>query len=134
MPRLAAVAVLLVAGCSSGGDSEAGFGVPAQPADAPLAGARTPIHGTVQVQGNGCLMLDTGSGPRWIVWPAGQESDQGQPVLEGRLVADGDALRGTGAEITVEALPDVNGYFGSFAAFCSAEDTGVVVLDDVARG
>jgi hypothetical protein len=135
---LAAVVVLLVAGCGPDGDDEGGFGVPTQPADAPLAGTRVPITGTVQVERNGCLMLDTGTGrPRWIVWPADQEDDQGQPVLEGRLVVDGDVLSGTGAELTADALPDWanrDSYFGSFGTFCSAEETGIVVLDDVARG
>ena len=43
---------------------------------------------------------------RWIVWPADQEDEQGQPVLEGRRVADGDVLSGTGAEVPADALPD----------------------------
>ena len=136
---LVAVVVLLAAGCGAAdGEGEGGFGVPKQPAEEPLAGTRTPIRGTVQVESNGCLTLDTGTGePRWIVWPADQEDDQGQPVLDGRVVGDGDVLVGTGAEVPVDALPDWpnrDGYFGSFAAFCSAEETGVVVLDDVARG
>jgi len=130
-----AAVVLLTAGCSA--DDEGGFGVPQQPADAPLAGSRTPIHGTVEVQPNGCLMLDTGTGrPRWIVWPADQAAEQGQPVLDGRLVVVGDVLSGTGAEVSVDALPEWpnrDGYFGSFAVYCSAEESGVVVLDDAVR-
>ena len=130
-------AALLLAGCGDAGD-EGGFGVPRQPADAPLPGARTEIRGTVQVESNGCLNLDTGSGePRWIVWPAGQEDDQGQPVLDGRVVADGDELTGTGAVVSADVLPDwsdPNGYFGSYGAFCAAGRKGIVVLDDVVRG
>jgi len=129
--------VFALAGCSTDGEGEGGFGVPRQPADAPLAGTRTDIRGTVQVESNGCLTLDTGTGePRWIVWPADQEDDQGQPVLDGRVVGDGDVLVGTGAEVSIDALPDWpnrDGYFGSFAVFCSAEESGVVVLDAVAR-
>jgi hypothetical protein len=126
---------LALAACGTADDTEGGFGVPRQPSDDPFAGPRTDIRGTVQVESDGCLTLDTGTGEsRWIVWPADQEDDQGQPVLDGRVVGDGDVLVGTGAEVTVEALPDANGYYGSFAAFCSAEETGVVVFDDVARG
>jgi hypothetical protein len=90
----------------------------------------------VHVESNGCLTLDTGTGTRWIVWPADQDDDQGQPVLDGRVVGDGDVLVGTGAELPVGALPewwDADGYFGSFGAFCSAERTGIVLLDHVAR-
>jgi hypothetical protein len=126
---------LLLAGC--GGDDEAGFGLPRQPADAPLAGTRTEIRGTFHVESNGCWTLDTGSGGhRWIVWPADQEDDMGQPVLDGRVLADGDELRGTGAEGTTDVLPErgnPDGYWGSYSSFCSAEQTGIVVLDDVAR-
>jgi hypothetical protein len=133
----AVTAALLLAGCGDAG-AEGGFGVPRQPADAPLPGARTEIRGTVQVESNGCLTLDTGSGaPRWIVWPAAQEADQGQPVLDGRVVADGDELTGTGTVASADVLPDSsdpNGYFGSYGAFCAAEQKGIVVLDDVVRG
>jgi hypothetical protein len=131
-----ALVVVLGTGCATD-EGEGGFGVPRQPADAPLAGDRAPVRGTVQVEANGCLMLDTGTGrPRWVVWPADQDDDQGQVVLEDRLVVDGDVLRGSGAEIAVDALPgwsNRDSYFGSFAAFCSAEESGVLVLDDVAR-
>ncbi len=135
--RIAALLALalLLAGCS--GDDEGGFGVPKQPADAPLAGTRTEIRGTFHVESNGCWTLDTGSGGhRWIVWPADQEDDQGQPVLDGRVVADGDELTGTGAELSADALPEhgnPDGYWGSYSSFCSAQQTGIVVLDDVAR-
>jgi hypothetical protein len=129
------VLALLLAGCS--GDDEGGFGVPKQPAEAPLDGGRVTISGTVVVQSNGCLTLDTGIGaPRWIVWPADQEDDMGQPVVDGRVVADGDRLRGTGTQGTADVLPDwsnADSYFASYGTFCSAEETGIVVLDDVAR-
>jgi hypothetical protein len=128
--------VLLLAGCSSGSD-EGGFGVPKQPADAPLDGGRVTITGTVVVQSNGCIALDTGVGePRWIVWPADQEDDMGQPVLDGRVVADGDRLRGTGTQGPADVLPDwsnADSYFASYGTFCAAEETGIVALDDVAR-
>ena len=129
------VLALLLAGCS--GDNEGGFGVPKQPADAPLDGGRIAISGTVVVQSNGCLTLDTGDGvPRWIVWPADQEVDMGQPVLDGRVVADGDRLRGSGTKGPAGVLPDwsnADSYFASYGAFCSAEESGIVALDDVAR-
>ena len=131
-----ALTALVLCGCTSESD-EAGFGVPKQPADAPLAGPRTEIRGTFHVESNGCWTLDTGSGEhRWIVWPADQEDDMGQPVLDGRVVADGDELSGTGAEASVDALPEQgtpDGYWGSYSSFCSAAQTGIVILDDVAR-
>ena len=43
---------------------------------------------------------------------------------------------GSGALAAVDVLPggaDPNSYFGSYGSFCSAGETGVVVLDDVAR-
>jgi hypothetical protein len=136
MRTTALLALTLLAGCSTE-STEGGFGVPKQPADAPLDGGRTTISGTVVVQHNGCLALDTGIGePRWIVWPADQEDDGGQPVLDGRVVADGDRLRGTGTQGPADILPDwSNGdsYFASFGTFCSAQETGIVALDDVAR-
>ena len=128
---------LLLAGCGDTGD-EGGFGVPRQPADAPLPGTRTELRGTVQVESNGCLTLDTGRGePRWIIWPAEQEDHLGQPVLDGRAVEDGDELAGTGAVTSADVLPDwpnPDGYFGSYGAFCAAGRKGIVVLDDVVRG
>ena len=133
---LVGTAVLLLAGCGVTGD-EAGFGVPRQPAGPPLAGTRTEIRGTVRVESNGCLTLDTGSGERrWIVWPAGQEENQGRPALDGRLVTDGDELTGTGSVVSADALPDWSyrdSYFGSYGAFCGAGQKGIVVLDDVVR-
>jgi hypothetical protein len=127
--------LVLLTGCAGSGEGEAGFGVPTQPSDASVAGPRTDIRGTVRVAENGCLLLEPdGGGRRWIVWPAGQEADQGQPVVAGRLVRDGDVLRGRGALGTGDALPgwaDPNSYFGSYGAFCSADETGVVLLDDV---
>jgi hypothetical protein len=134
--RLVALAPLvLVAGCT--GTAEGGFGVPRQPADAAVDGPRAEVRGTVSVARNGCLMLDLGGGElRWIVWPSDQGDDQGQPVLDGRPVADGDVLSGSGADVAADALPDwdqKDGYFASFGGFCSAERTGVVVFDDVAR-
>ena len=135
---LVTAVLLALAGCAQTDEGQAGFGVPTQPSDEPVAGVRSEIRGTVRVADNGCVMLETsGAGRRWIVWPAGQEHDQGQPVLADRLVADGDVLRGTGALVSADALPgwaDRQSYFGSFGTFCSAEETGVVVLDDVARG
>jgi hypothetical protein len=137
--RIAAlpVLVLLAVGCSTD-STEGGFGVPRQPDDAPLAGERTAVRGTVRVESNGCLTLDTGTGaPRWIVWPADQGGDRGQPVLDGRVVGHGDALTGTGAELPADALPDWekgDSYFASFGTFCSVERIGIVVFDDVARG
>jgi hypothetical protein len=129
-------ALVLMAGCTDSGD-EGGFGVPRQPADAPISGLRAEVRGTVSVAGNGCLMLEVGSGEqRWIVWPADQDDDHGQPVLDGRRVADGDVLSGSGAEVPADALPEwdqQDSYFASFGGFCSAGRTGVVVFDDVAR-
>jgi hypothetical protein len=129
-------ALVLPAGCTDSGD-EGGFGVPRQPADAPISGARAEVRGTVSVAGNGCLMLEVGSGEqRWIVWPADQDDDHGQPVLDGRRVADGDVLSGSGAEVPADALPEwdqQDSYFASFGGFCSAGRTGVVVFDDVVR-
>jgi uncharacterized protein YfaP (DUF2135 family) len=129
-------ALLLLAGCGDAG-SEGGFGVPRQPADAPLVGTRTEIRGTVRVEANGCLTLDTGNrAARWIVWPAGQEEEQGQPVLAGRVVADGDEVTGSGAEMSAAVLPgwsNDSSYFRSYGSFCAAGERGIVVLDDVAR-
>jgi hypothetical protein len=135
--RLVGVAALvLLAGCTDSGN-EGGFGVPRQPADAPISGPRAEVRGTVSVASNGCLMLEVEGGEqRWIVWPADQDHDHGQPVLDGRRVADGDVLSGSGAEVPADALPDwdnQDSYFASFGGFCSAGRTGVVVFDDVAR-
>ena len=133
---LATTVLLLLAGCGAGGGDEGGFGVPTQPADAPVDGARADVRGTVRVASNGCLGLETGDGARrWIVWPAGQEAEHGQPVLGGRVVADGDELDGTGALVPASALPgwaDRDSYLGSFGRFCDAGRTGAVVLDEVA--
>ena len=131
-----AAALVLLAGCTDS-DNEGGFGVPRQPADAPISGPRAEIRGTVSVASNGCLELEVAGGEqRWIIWPADQEDDMGQPVLDGRRVADGDVLSGTGTEVPADSLPDWDqgdSYLASFGGFCSAGRTGVVVFDDVAR-
>jgi hypothetical protein len=134
----ATAAVAALTGCGGTVDDEGGFGVPRVPADARVDAPPTEIRGTVRVEDDGCLTLETGSGQRrWIVWPSDQEDDQGQPVLDDRVVEDGDVLVGSGTELPGDALPGwmrSDGYFVSFGGFCSAEETGVVVLGDVALG
>ena len=83
---------------------EGGFGVPRQPADAPVEGPdRGPRHRPGGA--NGCLTLDRAvasfggsSGPRTGGRP-------GATRLDGRAVADGDVLTGT-VRASADALPD----------------------------
>jgi hypothetical protein len=135
-PAAGIAALVVLAGCTAPVDDEGGFGVPRVPADARRDAGPTEIRGTLRVADDGCLTLETGSGQRrWIVWPTDQDGDHGHPVLDGRVVADGDILVGSGAEVPGDALPGwmrSDGYFVSFGEFCSAGETGVVVLEDVA--
>ena len=134
--RLAAVLMCaLLAGCSS---SEVGFGTPVQPSPGAFPGHRETITGAVEVQGNGCIDLDLGAqGRRWIVWPEGTTTggDGADIIVDDHAVTGADTLTGTGALATASVLPgweSEDSYFGGFGRFCSADDLGIVVFDDVA--
>lgn len=138
MVRLAAAlaaASFLVAGCA-GEDSRAGFGVARQQEAGEVPGDREALGGTVVIAYNGCLhlRLEDGSEP-WIVWPPDAEmSDAGGVEWGGAAFADGTRVKGTGARVTLEDLPDggnPDSYFASFGGFCGADDAGVVAFDSV---
>jgi hypothetical protein len=137
---LAAGAVCLaLSGCGAPSDSEGGFGLPRQPDDAPVPGARESLDGVLRVEADGCFTWESGSGERrWVLWPPGSEDAGAQVRLpDGALVGDGQALSGTGALVGATALPQwesADSYFRSFGTFCDAGDTGVVVLDAVRAG
>ena len=132
---LALVVVCVTAAACSG--TEAGFGIPRQPSPSAFAGQRQAIVGVVAVQDDGCVDLDMGQqGRRWIVWPDSTQTENGGAsiVVGGRVVADGDALRGSG---TVADGSQLNGWSKAygvplemFGQYCSADKLGVVVLDD----
>ena len=138
---LLAAAVALT-GCAAP-DSKGGFGLGTlQPssADAAFASAgATPaeLHGALAVESNGCFTWrsDDDTDGAWLVWPDGALDDADGVVLpDGRRVADGAALHGTGAVVALADLPDgsaADSYFGSFGGFCDADRRGVLVLADV---
>ncbi|GGC09267.1 hypothetical protein [Cellulomonas carbonis] len=144
---VAALVLLLGAGavsCATGDAStEAGFGLPTQPPDDPVAGEREELRGTLHVEDDGCFTWvaeggDEASRP-WIVWPSGGQHDGDHVTLpDGTSVGQGDLLVATGAHVEPEALPDYrdggDSYFSSFGGFCGVRDRGVVVLDEVRRG
>ena len=137
------VAVLaILVGCGTAAacsDTEAGFGIPRQPSPGAFAGQRQAIVGVVAVQDNGCVDLDMGAqGRRWVIWPDTTRTENGGAsiVLGGRVVADGDALRGSGTVADAAQLTVWGKAYGlpleMFGQYCSAGKLGVVVLDDAA--
>jgi hypothetical protein len=55
----------------------------------------------------------------------------------GERVGHGDAIEVIGARATIAELPQgssPDSYFGSFGGFCSADESGVMVLKDVTPG
>ena len=138
--EVAVLAILLVCGTAAAcSDTEAGFGIPRQPSPSAFAGPRQAIVGVVAVQDNGCVDLDMGAqGRRWVIWPDTTQTENGGAsiVLGGRVVADGDALRGSGVVADATQLPVWGQAYGlpleMFGQYCSADQLGVVVLDDAA--
>jgi hypothetical protein len=133
----AAGTLLLALAACSAVDHTAGLGLPTQPPDDPVPGARADVGGTLRVESNGCFTLESDAGDRrWIVWPAGFAADGDAVRLAGsQRAGDGDRLAGVGADVDASALPawtDVDSYFHSFGVFCDADRLGVVVLDEVA--
>ena len=133
---LAAGVLVALTACSPTDDT-AGFGLPTQPPDEPVPGARAEVSGTLRVESNGCFTLESDAGTRrWIVWPSGLEADGDVVRLGGSDAAgDGDELTGVGAEVDPSAFPqweNPDSYFRSFGTFCDADTLGVVVLDEVA--
>ena len=139
---VAALAALLVCGTTAAcSDTEAGFGIPRQPSPSAFAGQRQAIVGLVAVQDNGCVDLDLGQqGRRWVIWPDTTQSENGGAgiVLGGRVVADGDVLRGSGMVADATQLSGWDKAYGlpleMFGRFCWADRLGVVVLDDAVIG
>jgi len=141
---LALVAGTALSGCAS---TEAGFGLPtltAGEAEAAIDRADTQpeqLSGTIALETNGCFtwtstQQDAVAPERaWIVWPEGFRQDGAVVVLDsGERVGDGDAVAALAAPATLADLPDgaaEDSYFGSFGLFCGADDSGVVILQDV---
>lgn len=138
--EVSALVILLVCGTAAGcSDTEAGFGIPRQPSPTAFAGQRHAIVGVVVVQDNGCVDLDMGrQGRRWVVWPDTTQTENGGAgiVLGGRVVADGDTLRGSGMVADATQLSVWGKAYGlpleMFGQYCAADRHGVVVLDDAA--
>jgi hypothetical protein len=136
----AALSVLLVCGAAAAcTDTKAGFGIPRQPSPSAFAGPRQDLVGVVAIQDNGCVDLDLGQqGRRWVIWPDTTQTEIGgaRIVLGGHVVADGDALRGSGMVADATQLRVWGKAYGlpleMFGQYCSADKTGVVVLDDAA--
>ncbi|GAA2980585.1 hypothetical protein GCM10010460_15260 [Microbacterium terrae] len=131
-------------GCSDPG-ARAGFGLPTlDPPDAEeIAGtAAEQLYGAVAVESNGCFTWradEPGSDPdgAWIVWPDGAHQDDDEVVLATGEVGDGDPVAAIGAVVEVDDLPggsNADSYFGSFARFCGADETGVLVLTEAEPG
>ena len=133
--------LVVLSGCSS---SEVGFGLPTlSPSDASAAiasgGAEPgPVSGELAVESNGCFSWSTGEGTvrPWVVWPDDAKHDGDGVILgSGERVAAGAELEGIGAEVELADLPHAenpDSYFASFGTFCAADDTGVLVLTEVA--
>jgi hypothetical protein len=139
MVDAALAVVLLFCGTAACSDTEAGFGIPRQPSPSAFPGQRQAIAGVVAVQANGCVDLDLGQlGRRWVIWPHTTRAVDGGAaiVLGGRVVADGDALRGSGMVADATQLPVWDKAYGlpleMFGRYCSADKHGVVVLDAAA--
>ena len=77
-------------------------------------------------------------GRRWVIWPDTTQTENGGAsiVLGGRVVADGDALRGSGMVADATQLTVWGKAYGlpleMFGQYCWADKLGVVVLDDAA--
>ena len=126
-------ALVLAGGCSDPAD---GFGIPVQPAAGTWGGERELLTGSIVTRENGCFFLDLGDDDvRWIIWPAGTQTDtHGRPEVAGHGVRGGDPVSGQGVladATTLSGWSDDQSQFGSFGRFCSAEDSGIVVLDSI---
>lgn len=139
-------AAIGLVGCSSA-DSEGGMELPTlapatQSAVTHQSGATPePLSGTLIVESSGCFTLDnsarTGGRRAWIVWPETARQDDDEVVLgSGRRIGQGARLNLAGAYVDLASLPDgddPSSYFGSFGLYCSADDSGVIVLTRVDR-
>lgn len=136
---LLAVVALGATGCAgTSRDAQAGLGLPTSSPESLAALARTPVpvEGTLHVAANGCfLWRDAAGTDRWVLWPPDAEHDGDHVRLaDGTRVGDGARLRGAGLEVDAADLPtwqDHDGYLHSFGTYCSADESGVLVLDDV---
>ncbi|NCT92319.1 hypothetical protein GXB85_15365 [Cellulomonas sp. APG4] len=130
---------LAVTGCTgSPGDTQDGFGLPTSSPTmlAELPGATRPVEGTLRVATNGCfLWSDDGGAERWVLWPPDARHDGDHVRLaDGTRVGEGAELRGTGIAVDAADLPtwqEEDGYLHSFGTYCAADESGVLVLDEV---
>lgn len=131
--------VLVLAACSHQDPwTEAGPGLPTQPADAALPGDRLDMMATLRVESNGCFTLDVGEGDQpWAVWPAGSRQDDDRIILvNGDEVGDGDRLLLRGAFAPAEVLPRWSApgsLFNAHGTFCEAGERGVILVDQAER-
>ncbi len=142
MSQRVMASLVVVLACGTAGacsDTEGGFGIPRQPSPSAFAGPRQAIVGVVTAQDNGCVALDLGErGLRWVIWPDTTEAETEKGgigmVLGGHVVFDGDTLRGSGMLADATQLPVWDQAYGMplemFGQYCSADQLGVVVLDD----
>ncbi|BDV31048.1 hypothetical protein [Microbacterium terricola] len=136
----AVIGVVFGLGGCAADDSEAGFGLPTlspeESAGVLDAAGPAAVDGALQVETNGCFMWRADGAPEdgaWIVWPEGARQDADVVVLSsGDRVGSGDGILGEGDLVTLSDLPsgaDPDSYFGSFGAFCGADERGVIVLE-----
>jgi len=112
------------------GEGEGGFGLPHQLAGETYPGTRRELTGELRVAENGCANLEVDGVSRLAVWPAGSVLSRPVRLPDETELEHGDTLRVTGAILAAAALPGgTDGYWGSFTAFCDADE--VIVIDSV---
>lgn len=99
-------------------------------------GQRQSIVGVLAVTDNGFVDLGLDAqGLGWVIWPDTTQTKKGGAgiVVGGHVVADGDALRGSGTVADGTPLPVWDKTCGipleMLCRYCSADQRGVVVLD-----
>lgn len=138
MRRLASVMILglLVGGCGLG---EAGMPLPRQQAGQSYPGDRQELAGVLDVSDFGCLNIVLERGTFLVIWPAGSDyadlgqQPQGVRLPGGQVLADGDAVLGTGAFTPTAPLLAQRDTSLAYAIRGCAPDASELVVFDAAR-
>ena len=140
MRALASLVILglLVGACGLG---EAGMPLPRQQGGQSFPGDRQDLNGVLAVSDFGCLNILLDGQTFLVIWPAGSDyadlGDQphGVRLPDGQVLADGDAVMGTGAFTpTAPLLANRDTSLAYAIRGCAPDAAELVVFDAARRG